>query len=147
MAMRRKYRRTRITAAESAELWERWKKGEGLHVIGEALGRGHTSIAGHIRPSGGIRPLVRRRSVRTLSLAEREEISRGIVEGRSLRAIARALGRAASTISREIDRNGGSRRYRAEASDQRAWNVLFAQSSVSWRSIVMCGKLWLASLQ
>jgi IS30 family transposase len=121
MAMRRKYRRTRVTAAESAELWERWKRGEGLHAIGQALGRGHTSIAAHIRPSGGIRPPARRRSVRALTLVEREEISRGIVAGRSVRAIARALGRSASTISREIGRNGGSRRYRAEASDQRAW--------------------------
>jgi IS30 family transposase len=121
MAMKRKYRRTRVTAAESAELWERWKRGEGLHAIGQVLGRGHTSIAAHIRPSGGIRPPLRRRSVRALTLAEREEISRGIVAGRSVRAIARVLGRAASTISREIGRNGGSRRYRAEASDQRAW--------------------------
>jgi IS30 family transposase len=121
MAMRRKYRRTRVTAAESAELWERWKRGEGLHAIGQVLGRGHTSIAAHIRPSGGIRPPARRRSVRALTLVEREEISRGIVAGRSVRAIARALGRSASTISREIGRNGGSRRYRAEASDQRAW--------------------------
>jgi DNA-binding CsgD family transcriptional regulator len=121
MAMRRKYRRTKLSAAESAELWERWKKGEGLHVIGQALGRGHTSIAGHIRPSGGIRPPARRRSSRVLTFAEREEISRGIVEGRSLRAIARALGRSPSTVSREIGRNGGLRRYRAEASDQRAW--------------------------
>jgi IS30 family transposase len=121
MAMRRKYRRTKVSAAESAELWERWKKGEGLNAIGRALGRRHTSIFAHLRPSGGIRPPARRRSSRVLSLAEREEISRGIVEGRSVRAIARALGRAASTISREIGRNGGSRRYRAEASDQRAW--------------------------
>lgn len=121
MAMRRIYRRTKVSAAESAELWERWKCGEGLHAIGAALGRGHTSIAAHIRPSGGIKPPARRRSVRSLTLAEREEISRGLVEGRSLRAIAKALRRSASTISREIRRNGGSRRYRAEASDQRAW--------------------------
>jgi IS30 family transposase len=121
MAMRRKYRRTKVSAAESAELWKRWKKGEGLHAIGEALGRGHTSIAGHIRPSGGIRPPPRRRSMRALSLAEREEISRGIVAGRSVRAMARALGRSASTVSREIIRNGGSRRYRAEAADNQAW--------------------------
>ena len=119
--MRRKYRRTKVAATESAELWERWKRGEGLHAIGQALGRGHTSIAAHIRPSGGIRPAPRRRSARTLTLAEREEISRGIVGGRSVRAIARELGRSASTVSREIGRNGGSRRYRAEAADALAW--------------------------
>ena len=55
MTMRREYRRTKISATESAELWERWKKGEGLHAIGQALGRGHTSIFAHIRPSGGIK--------------------------------------------------------------------------------------------
>lgn len=121
MTMKRKYSRIRVSAAESAELWERWKKGEGLHAIGQALGRGHTSIFAHIRPSGGIKPPVRRRSVRALTMAEREEISRGIVEGRSVRAIARVLGRSASTVSREIDRNGGSRRYRAEAADNLAW--------------------------
>lgn len=121
MGMRRKYRRTKVSAAESAELWERWKKGEGLHAIGHALGRGHTSIAAHIRPSGGIRPPARRRSARALSLAEREEISRGIAGGRSIRELARALERSPSTISREIVRNGGSRRYRAEAADSQAW--------------------------
>jgi IS30 family transposase len=121
MTMRREYRRTKVSAAESAELWERWKKGEGLHAIGQALGRGHTSVFGHIRPSGGIKPPARRRSMRALTMAEREEISRGIVEGRSVRAIARALGRSASTVSREIRRNGGSRRYRAEAADKLAW--------------------------
>ena len=62
MTMRREYRRTKVSAAESAELWERWKKGEGLHAIGQALGRGHTSIAAHVRPSGGIRPPARRRA-------------------------------------------------------------------------------------
>jgi IS30 family transposase len=121
MTMRREYRRTKVLAAESAELWERWKKGEGLHAIGQALGRGHTSVFGHIRPSGGIKPPARRRSMRALTMVEREEISRGIVEGRSVRAIARALGRSASTVSREIRRNGGSRRYRAEAADKLAW--------------------------
>lgn len=121
MAMRRRYRRTMISAAECAELWERWKRGEGLHAIGEALGRGHTSIFTHLRPTGGIRPPVRRRSARALTMAEREEISRGIVGGRSVRAIALALGRSASTVSREIGRNGGSRRYRAEAADKLAW--------------------------
>lgn len=119
--MRRDYRRLKFSAAQGAELWERWKKGEGLYEIGRALGRAPASVFAYLRPRGGIRPPARRRSARALTLAEREEISRGIVEGRSLRAIARALGRPASTISREIGRNGGSSRYRAEAADRLAW--------------------------
>jgi IS30 family transposase len=136
--MKRKYSRARVSAAESAELWERWKKGEGLHAIGQALGRGHTSIAAHVRPSGGIKPLARRRSVRALTMAEREEISRGIVEGRSVRAIARVLGRSASTVSREIRRNGGSRRYRAEAADKLAWKRALRPKLCK---LAICGQL------
>ena len=115
------YHRVGFTAAQSAELWERWKKGEGLKAIGRVLGKPSSCIFAHLRPSGGIRPPPRRRSRLALTLAEREEISRGIVAGRSVRAMARALGRAPSTVSREIGRNGGSGRYRAAAADKRAW--------------------------
>lgn len=115
--MKRRY----YTSAESAELWERWKKGEGLESIARALGRSHSSIFAHMRPSGGIRPPPRRRSRLALTLAEREEISRGLVAGRSLRSIARALRRPASTVSREIARNHGAGRYRAAIADKRAW--------------------------
>jgi IS30 family transposase len=119
--MRRTYRRVGFTAAQSAELWERWKKGEGLKSIGRTLGKPSSCIFAHIRPSGGIMPPVRRRSCLALTLAEREEISRGLAAGRSVRSMAHALGRSPSTVSREIGRNGGSRRYRAEAADSRAW--------------------------
>jgi len=119
--MRRKYRRVGFTAAQSAELWERWKKGEGLKAIGRVFGKPSSCIFAHIRPSGGIKPLPRRRSLRVLSLAEREEISRGLVAGRSLRSIAAALARSPSTISREISRNGGAAHYRATAADGQAW--------------------------
>ena len=119
--MRRKYRRVGFTAAQSAELWERWKKGEGLKAIGRVFGKPSSCIFAHIRPSGGIKPLPRRRSPRVLSLAEREEISRGLVAGRSLRSIAAALARSPSTISREISRNGGAAHYRAAAADGQAW--------------------------
>jgi IS30 family transposase len=117
--MKRKY----YTAAESAEVWERWKKGDGLIEISRALGRRHSSIFAHMMSTGGIKPPPQRRSARSLTLAEREEISRGVVAGRSVRSIARALARSPSTVSREIGRNGGSRRYRAEAADQRAWKT------------------------
>ena len=119
--MARAYHRVGFTAAQSAELWERWKRGEGLKAIGRVLGKPSSCIFNHIRPSGGIKPAPRRRSRRALSLAEREEISRGLVTGRTIRSIALALERSPSTVSREIARNGGSRRYRATAADKRAW--------------------------
>ena len=91
-----KRRRRFFTAAESAEIWDRWQHGEGLKLIGRMFGKTSSSIFAHLRPHGGIRPPVRRRSRRVLSLAEREEISRGVAAGASLRAIAARLGRAAS---------------------------------------------------
>ena len=120
--MRQGRKRRFFTAAESADIWDRWRKGEGLKSIGRVFGKTSSSIFAHIRPSGGIRPSPRRRSRLALTLAEREEISRGLVHGRSLRRIACSLGRAPSTVGREIARNGGFRPYRAAASDRRAWD-------------------------
>src|SRR5678815_2895985 len=77
--MRRKYRRVGFTAVQSVELWERWKKGEGLKSIGRVFGKPSSCIFAHLRPSGGIMPPARRRSRLALTMAEREEISRGIV--------------------------------------------------------------------
>ena len=114
--------RRRFTAAESAEIWDRWQRGEGLKLIGRVFGKHSSSIFAHLRPHGGIRPALRRRSRRVLTLAEREEISRGLARGASLRSIAASLGRAASTLSRELRRNGGRERYRAATSDRRAWD-------------------------
>jgi transposase, IS30 family len=120
--MRQRRKRRFYTAAESAEIWDRLRRGEGLKSIGRVFGKTSSSIFAHIRPSGGIRPPPRRRSRLALTLAEREEISRGLVHGHSLRRIACSLGRAPSTVGREIARNGGSGPYRAAASDRRAWD-------------------------
>ena len=120
MAKRRE--RRLFTATESAEVWDRWQRGEGLKLIGRVFGRTSSSIFQHLKPHGGIRPAPRRRSRRVLGLDDREEISRGVATGVSLRAIARQLGRAPSTISRELRRNGGQGRYRATAADKRAWD-------------------------
>ena len=120
--MRLRRKRRFFTAAESAEIWDRWRKGEGLKSIGRVFGKTSSSIFAHLSPTGGIRPPPRRRSRLALTLAEREEISRGLVHGHSLRWIACSLGRAPSTVSREIVRNGGSGPYRATASDRRAWD-------------------------
>jgi len=121
MVMKRAYYRVGFTARQSAELWERWKRGEGLKAIGRVFGKPSSCIFSHLSVSGGIRPPSRRRSRLALTLAEREEISRGLVASRSVRSMAMALGRSTSTISREIVRNGGSRWYRAAAADKRAW--------------------------
>ncbi|MEM8636095.1 MAG: IS30 family transposase [Pseudomonadota bacterium] len=109
------------SAEQRAEIWDRWKRGESMHEIGRAFDRGHSSIQKILMATGGIRPAVRKRSRLALSLAEREEISRGLVAGFSLRLIADRLKRAPSTISREVNRNGGRRGYRAVKADKRAW--------------------------
>jgi IS30 family transposase len=119
--MRQRRRRRYCTAAESAEIWDRWQRGEGLKSIGRVFDKSSGSIFSHISATGGIRPPPRRRSRLALTLVEREEISRGLVNGHSLRVIAASLGRAPSTASREVARNGGLGRYRAAASDLRAW--------------------------
>ena len=110
------------TETDKSLMWDRWQKGDSLHAIARLFDRSHGSIAGILSRTGGIRPAERRRSRLALTLSEREEISRGVVAGRSVRAIALSLGRAPSTVSREVNRNGGRRRYRANAADQAAWD-------------------------
>lgn len=116
--------RTRIkyTPAQRSEIWDRWQKGESLNAIGRAFDRPSSSIFSLLSPSGGIRPPARRRSRLALTLVEREEISRGIVSQLSLRSIATLLGRSPSTISREVNRNGGYDHYRAAKADDLAWD-------------------------
>jgi len=111
-----------FTANELAEMWDRWKRGETTKQIGQALDRGASRIHWQLALYGGIRPPTRCRSSRVLSLSEREEISRGIAARQSMRSIAKRIGRAVSTVSREIQRNGGYDQYRASVADQRAWD-------------------------
>jgi len=117
----RQGRRYGLSAEQKADIWHRWKAGESLHEIGRALGKDHGSIQFLLSQHGGIAPAVRRRSQRTLTLAEREDISRGIASGSSIREIARGLQRAASTVSREVARHGGRSVYRASEADHQAW--------------------------
>lgn len=117
-----KYRtRIQYTETDKALMWERWRQGESLHAIARLFDRNHASIGGILSRTGGIRPSPRLRSALALKLSEREEISRGVMAGRSVRTMARALGRAPSTVSREIGRNGGWLTYRASAADEWAW--------------------------
>src|ERR1700676_2747728 len=115
-------RRIYYSAAQRSEIWDRWQAGEPMSAIGRRFDRETSSVFSVISPTGGIRPPDRRRSEQTLSLSEREEISRWLSMRRSLRSIATHLGRSASTISREVHRNGGSDCYRAARSDQAAWD-------------------------
>lgn len=116
--------RTRIyyTDAQKAVMWERWRQGWTLHQIAQLFDRAHTSVQGILSRTGGIRPPARVRCSTALTLAEREEISRAMAEGQSIRSIAAQLGRAPSTVSRELSRNGGRAEYRASEADRAAWD-------------------------
>src|SRR6476619_2824876 len=118
-----KYRtRTYYTDVQKALMWERWKQGWTLHQIAHLFDRAHGSVRGIFERTGGFRPKQRSRCPIALTLAEREEISRSVAEGQSIRSTAARLGRAPSTVSREIRRNGGQGSYRATEADRAAWD-------------------------
>jgi len=114
-------KRREYSADERRELWDRWKRGESISEIGRALDRAPGTIHSTIRQHGGVVPLERRRSRLALTVSEREEISRGVAAGESASRVAARLGRSPSTVTREIARHGGRRRYRAAEADKRAW--------------------------
>ena len=120
--MRKYLPRRHYSEADRALMWDRWQKGESLHTIGRLFERSHTSVRRILAETGGIRPAQRRRSRLALTLEEREEISRGTVAGHSIRSIATALGRSPSTVSRELQRNGGRQCYRASQAEKAAWD-------------------------
>lgn len=117
--MTRHYRR--LSATDRAAVWARWQQGETLLEISEALGTFKSNVWSLVQRHGGLVPPPRRRAARTLQLDEREEISRGLAHRESVRSLARRLGRAPSTISREIRRHGGDTAYRASTADAAAW--------------------------
>lgn len=119
--MRKMRARRYRTKFARPELWRRWKDGQSTHEIAAALGCNSGTVSWHVRYYGGIQPPERVRAQGQLSLAEREEISRGLAAGRSIRHIAAGLQRSPSTVSREVQRNGGVQSYRAEPSEQAAW--------------------------
>ena len=109
-----------MTEVQKGELWHRWRKGESVPDISRALGSFRTSVAYVLTRHGGFSPPLRKRAPQALKMAVREEISRGLSAGHSLRQIAKVLQRSPSTISREIVRNGGRQRYRATEADKAA---------------------------
>ena len=106
---------------EKTELWRRWRQGESLNAIGRALGRIAHVVRYEVARTGGIPPPARHRARLALTLTEREAISRGLARGTSLRQISHQLRRSPSTVSREVRRHGGRRRYRAAPADAAAW--------------------------
>lgn len=112
-----------MSAGQKHEVWRRWRKGESLSEIARAVGKHPGSVFGVLKLHGGISPKISQRSRLALSLSEREEISRGIASGLSIRAISRDIGRSASTVSREIKRHGGVTKYRAVEADKKAWHL------------------------
>ncbi|RDS78896.1 IS30 family transposase [Dyella monticola] len=117
-------RRPKIYYSDSqkALMWKCWQRGESLHKIARLFDRHHSSVRRILAETGGIRPVSRCRAERVLTLAGHEEISRGLMAGQSIRAVASCLNRAPSTISREVRRYGGKNSYRAGRADQRAWD-------------------------
>jgi IS30 family transposase len=111
-----------LSTQQKAELWRRWRCGESLCAIGRTLGKPASSVANVLQKRGGICPVPRRRSARCLTLGEREEISRGLAIGWSIREIARRTERAPSTVSREVRRNAGRQGYRAATAEAAAWD-------------------------
>ena len=112
-----------LPEAQKQEIWQLWKQGWPIREIGLGMGRTPGAIRGFLATNGGIVPPTRHRAVRSLTLAEREEISRGLAADLSFREISRRLDRATSTISREVGRNGGPKNYRANRADEQAWDL------------------------
>ena len=129
-----------FTAAEKTKLWDRWQRGESLKAIGRAFSKPSPSIYFQLAPHGGIRPAARRRSRLALTLSEREEISRGIAAAQSARSMARLLGRSPSTVSRELNRNGGYDRTEQRWRMRWPGPELVVRNVVSWRTIHGSGR-------
>src|SRR5712691_2660109 len=115
-------RRSRMTEADKTEIWKRWKQGQSLSEIGRAIERIPGAVFHVVRARGGVPPAPRSRSLQALTVTEREESSRGLATGVSFRQIGVRLGRAASTVSREVGRHGGRRWYRAAVADTDTWD-------------------------
>jgi IS30 family transposase len=149
-----------MSGQQKAELWRRWKEGESLSDISRGLAKNPGSVHGVLASSGGIAPQARRRSARALTFGQREEISRGLVGGLTLRVISAAIGVSASTTGREVRRNGGRTRYRAERAEERALKLgrrpkschlasrpklcrlVAAKLAVNWSPEQISGWLW-----
>ena len=134
-------RRSRMTVGDKTEIWQRWKQGQSFTAIGRAIDRLPGAVFHVVRARGGIPPAPRCRSSRALTVTEREEISRGLATGVSFRQIGVRLGRATSTVSREVDRHGGRRWYRAAVADANTWDRALRPQPCRLDSIRPCARV------
>jgi hypothetical protein len=116
-------------------MWDRWQKGDSMHAIARAFDRYHSSVSNILTQNGGIRPTPRKRSPTSLTLIERETISRGLASQQSIRSIAAQIDRAPYKVSREIQRNGGVDSYRASKADTDAWERHEGLSPANWQAV------------
>jgi len=130
-------RRIFFTDKQKSEIWDRWQRGESMSSIGRGFDRASSSIYPLLERTGGIRPPERTRSRLALTLVEREEISRGLIAKQSLRSIARSLKRSASTISREVRRNGGITNIALRARMKLLGTAPVVQNSASWQAMTI----------
>jgi DNA-binding CsgD family transcriptional regulator len=131
-----------LSAAEQDEVWARWRRGQSLRLIARQLGKRVPSVRAFVLQTGGVQHHPPRRAQRSLSMAEREEISRGVAVGESCRQIAARLGRAPSTVSRELTRNGGRHRYRAQVADAAAFRRAQRPKAAKLVTSRGCGRWW-----
>ena len=111
----------RMKDSNKSTIWEMWKHGSPMIQIARSINKPPASVFMFLRYYGGIKPRQRTRNISSLSFEDREEISRGLAANKSIRSIAFLLKRSPSTISREINRNGGLSRYRAAEADKATW--------------------------
>jgi hypothetical protein len=123
-----------LSAVEQDEVWQRWRRGESLRLIARRLGKRGPSVPALVLQTGRVQCPPPRRAAPALMLAEQEEISRGLAAGDSRRVIAQRLGRAPSTVSREVTRNGGRWCYRAQTAEGQPTGGRGGPSRPSWCS-------------
>jgi len=126
---------------EKRKVWRLWRSGKTLSEIGLTVDRHAGSIFGVLKLKGGISPMQRKRRASFLTLQERESISRGLASDVSIRGIAKLILKSPSTLSREINRNGGPVKYRAIAADTNALKQALRPKEYKLRNAIPISKL------
>ena len=131
-----------LSSEEQDEVWVRWRQGESLRLIARRLGKRGPSVRAFVLQTGGVQHCPPRRAERCLSMAEREEISRGVAAGEPCRQIAARLGRAPSTVSRELARKVAATTIGPRPPTPPPSGGPSGPRRPSWRSSHGCGRWW-----